>query len=165
VRCDRWLARFLGAVLVAPLALPACTSDARSETDGIIGVYAAAIVTLATADGAGDKAPVVFVTARADTKPVPLAVQVGVVSAVGDRATVRFVDDDHEAIDEDAPLRPVAEGTLLRLPPVPAIAPEVVLEVERYRNANDQQLVTLRVTEALGVWTATVTSSNPITGR
>jgi hypothetical protein len=162
-----WLRRSVSGLLAASLAvLAACgSSSAAQNNDGdqrLAAVYRAVI--LAIADGHPNDAhkPVVFVAPRPNTKTIPLPVQASVVNGLVDKVSVRFVDDDKEAIDGTVDGAPVKEGVLLRLGPVAAGDP-VEVTADRYRTSTDQALLTLSVRSNGATWDARVISEGPIT--
>jgi hypothetical protein len=143
----------------------ACGSSAAARNDGdqrVAAVYRAVI--LAVADGHKGDAhlPVVFVAPRPDAKTIPITVQAAVVDGLADEVSVRFVDDDKEAIDGTVDGAPVKEGVLLRLGPVAAGDP-VEVTADRYRTITDQALVTLSARSNGEDWAARVISEGPLT--
>jgi hypothetical protein len=146
--------------------LAACgSSSATPNNDGdqrLAAVYRAVI--LAVADGHPDDAhkPVVFVAPRPDTKTIPLPVQASVVDGLVDKVSVRFVDDDKEAINGTVDGAPVKEGVLLRIGPV-AVGDPVEVTADRYRTATDQALLKLSVRSNGETWDARVISEGPVT--
>jgi hypothetical protein len=165
-----WLRRSVSGLASASLALgvlSACGSSAAARNDGdqrVAAVYRAVI--LAVADGQKGDAhlPVVFVAPRPDAKTIPITVQASVVGGLADQVSVRFVDNDKEAIDGTVDGAPVKEGVLLRLGPVAAGDP-VEVTADRYRTITDQQLVTLSARSNGEEWAAQVISEGPLTTR
>ena len=85
-----------------------------------------------------DETPIVYVTPFPNEKPIPLDVQVGVVDAVADNATVRFVDEEDQAIDKGAEGEPVVDdGVLVRIGTVPEEGTTVTVPAELYHSDND----------------------------
>ena len=162
-----WLRRSVRGLASASLALgvlSGCGSSAAANNGDqrVAAVYRAVI--LAVADGHPDDAhlPVVFVAPRPDAKTIPITVQASVVDGLADEVSVRFVDDDKEAIDGTVDGAPVKEGVLLRLGPVAAGDP-VEVTADRYRTITDQQLVTLSARSNGEDWAARVISEGPLT--
>lgn len=149
------------AVMLSAVA-PACASSgpAGGEID-VAEVYAAAIELVATRSG--EPPTVVYVTTRPGSEPLPLEVQAGIVATLGDRLTVRFVDDEAEAVDGDEPLAPVPDGVLLRLSALVDPTSEMTFAVERYRQADDRQEVTVAVARTAAGWQARVVDAVPVT--
>ena len=110
--------------MTALVILASCGDDGGSGDDTSSrdsDVYAA-IVRSVAADQPheDDETPIVYVTPFPNEKPIPLDVQVGVVDAVADNATVRFVDEEDQAIDKGAEGEPVVDdGVLVRIGTVP----------------------------------------------
>jgi hypothetical protein len=162
-----WVRRSVSGLASASLAvgvLTACAGggDARShDEERMAAVYGAVILAIADGHPAGAALPVVFVAPRPDAKPIPLTVQAAVVHALAGEVSVRFVDDDNEAIDGAVDGRPVKEGVLLRLGPVAAGDP-VEVTADRYRTMTDQQLVTLSVRSNGANWSARVIAEGPL---
>lgn len=162
-----WLRRSVRGLVAASLVvLAACGSSGAAHNDDgdqrLAAVYRAVI--RAVADGHPDDAhpPVVFVAPRPDAKTIPLPVQASVVDGLAGEVSVRFVDDDKEAIDGTADGAPVKEGVLLRLGPVAAGDP-VEVTADRYRTASDQALLTLSARSNGETWDARVISEGPLT--
>ena len=163
-----WLRRSVsGLVAVSLVMLAACSSSrAAAPDDGnqrVAAVYRAVILAIADPQPDAEHKPVVFVAPRPDAKTIPLAVQASVVEGLADEVSVRFVDDDKEAIDGTVDGAPVKEeGVLLRLGPVAAGDP-VEVTADRYRTITDQQLVTLSARSSGDTWAARVIAGGPIT--
>jgi hypothetical protein len=106
---------------------------------------------------------VVFAVPRSDAKSIPLPVQAAVVDDLANEVSVRFVDADDEAIDSTIEDRPVKEGVLLRLGPVPPTGDPVELTADRYRTMTDQELLTLSVrSNDDDTWSARVIAEAPL---
>ena len=95
-------------------------------------------------------------------RPSRFAVQAAVVDQLADQVTVRFVDTDDEAIDDTVEDRPVKEGVLLRLGPVPLKGDPVEVTADRYRTLTDQELLTLSVRSNGDGWSARVVAEAPL---
>jgi hypothetical protein len=162
-----WLRRSVRGLAAASLAvLAACGSSAAARNDGdqrVAAVYRAVILAIADPQPDAEHKPVVFVAPRPDAKTIPLTVQASVVEGLADEVSVRFVDDDKEAIDGTVDGEPVKEeGVLLRLGPVAAGDP-VEVTADRYRTLTDQALVTLSARSNGEDWAARVISEGPLT--
>ena len=163
-----WLRRSVSGLVAASLVmLTACgSSGAAAPDDGdqrVAAVYRAVILAIADPQPNDEHKPVVFVAPRPDAKTIPITVQAPVVDGLADEVSVRFVDDDKEAIDGTVDGAPVKEeGVLLRLGPVAAGDP-VEVTADRYRTLTDQALVTLSARSNGEDWAARVISEGPLT--
>jgi hypothetical protein len=84
-------------------------------------------------------------------------VQAGVVEELHDFATVRFVDDATDAIDEDDVRQPVVDhGVLVKLGPIPAAGDRVEVDAERYESNDSHEQYAVRVTRSGATWSATL---------
>jgi hypothetical protein len=136
----------LVVALAVTLAAGSCGSGAPSEHEREANVYAAVIRALAP-DGPADLGAeteelerVVYAGSLDEENAIPLEVQAAVVEMLEDFATIRFVDEKAEAIDETEDGEPVLEdGVLVLLGAVPAgRSPSV--DAERYVDLdNDEQ--------------------------
>ena len=137
--------RRLTLLLAITLAIASCGSDGVDDTDREVDAYVAVIRAL-TADEPGGSPPdtevdqpdlVVYAGALDDEQSISLEVQAAVVEQLEDVATVRFVDERDEAVDDAEEGAPVLEdGVLLLLGPVPSgSAPSV--DAERYIDVDD----------------------------
>lgn len=157
----RLLVGLAGASL---LLISACGDDGGSGDDTSSrdsDVYAA-IVRSVAADQPHeeDETPIVYVTPFPNEKPIPLDVQVGVVDSVADNATVRFVDEEDQAIDKGAEGEPVVDdGVLVRIGTVPEEGTTVTVPAELYHSDNDIVPTEYQVTEGTDSWTATEKST------
>ena len=152
--------------LLALVALVACAGrgDAGSSEEArLAAIYSSAVI-LAVEDDhpAGEEPPVVFVVPRPDAKPIPLAVQAAVVDRLAGQVSVRFVDKDDEATDNEADGRPVKEGFLLRLGPVAATGDPIEIVVDRYLSMTAQERLELSVHSEGDGWSARVTGAAPL---
>jgi hypothetical protein len=155
----------IAPVLVAIGILAACTGDgdaSKPEEDRVAAVYGAVILAVAGGHQADEAPPVVFAVPRSDAKSIPLPVQAAVVDDLANEVSVRFVDADDEAIDSTVEDRPVKEGVLLRLGPVPPTGDPVELTADRYRTMTDQELLTLSVRSNGETWSARVIAEAPL---
>jgi hypothetical protein len=132
--------------MAVTLAAGSCGSGGPSEHEREANVYAAVIRALAP-DGPADLGAeteelerVVYAGSLDEENAIPLEVQAAVVEVLEDFATIRFVDEKAEAIDEVEEGEPVLEdGVLVLLGAVPAgRSPSV--DAERYVDLdNDEQ--------------------------
>ncbi len=135
----------------------------KLEEDRAAAVYDAVILAIAGGHPANEKPPVVFVAPRSDAKPIPLDVQAAVVDDLAGEVSVRFVDVDDEAIDSTVDDRPVKEGILLRVSPVPPTGDPIEVTVDRYRTMTDQDLLTLSVrSNDDNKWSARIIATAPL---
>ena len=140
-----------------------CGSDGADATDRDADVYVGVIQALAPAEPAerGQPQPpataseldrVVYVGPLDEEEPIPLEVQAAVVEQLVDFATVRFVDERAEAIDDRTAGAPVLEdGVLVLLGPVPAGSSPSV-DAERYVDARDTARVRVDLEPTDGEW-------------
>jgi hypothetical protein len=155
----------MAPLLVALGALVACTGDgdaSKPEEDRMVAVYGAVILAVTGGRQPGETPPVVFAVPRSDAKAIPLPVQAALVDDLSKEVSVRFVDDDSEAIDGTVDDRPVKEGVLLRLGPVPPTGDPVEVSADRYRTTTDQELLTLLVRSNGDTWLARVIDEAPL---
>jgi hypothetical protein len=120
------------------------------------------ILAVAGGRSADEAPPVVFAVPRSDAKPIALPVQAAIVDDLADEVAVRFVDDDNEAIDGTVDDRPVKEGVLLRLGPVPPTGDPVEVTADRYLTMTDQELLTLLVRSSDDTWSAHIIAEAPL---
>ena len=136
-----------------------CGSDDPSATDRDVDVYVTIIRALAPEPG--DRVPraeideldrVVYAGSLEEDQGISLEVQAALVEELEDFATVRFVDERDEAIDDTDDRAPVLEdGVLMLLGPVPTgRSPSV--EVERYVDADDEFGVRVGLERADATW-------------
>lgn len=154
--------RRLTTLVAITLAVVSCGSDGADATDRDAGVYVAVIRALAPGE-AGERTPggtideldrVVYVGPLDDAQHIPLEVQAAVVEQLDELATVRFVDERAEAIDDDDEEAPVLEdGVLVLVGPVPAGARPSV-DAERYVDAGDAARLRVRLEPTDGAWEA-----------
>jgi len=145
-------------VLVAGL-VASCSSGDGPESDDRAGAIYAAVIRSVVTEGtnAAEVDVPVFVAPIDPKQPISLEVQAGVVEELHDFATVRFVDDAMEAIDEDDIEQPVVDdGVLVMLGVIPAGGDRVVVEAERYESENSHEKFGVRVARSGETWTATL---------
>jgi hypothetical protein len=142
------------AVLVVAAS---CGASHRPANDRAIAIYSAAIRVVLTGSGpqtstTGPHGPV-FVLAADKRSPLSLEVQAGVVDALHTLATIRFVDDRSEAIDETDPLAPVHDhGVLLTLGKIPRGRNNVTIQVQRYEQAGVTATEQIRLRRTGSSW-------------
>jgi hypothetical protein len=148
-------------VFVSPLTLlvASCGAGQPSDTDERASkIYSAAIVAVAS-DHYGDNkdaGPIFVASARKD-KPISLGVQAGVVDELHNDATILFVDDPSEAIDEGDPTRPVVDdGVLLTLGAVPKRGNSVAMVARRYDRKGVVRVAHLELERHGSTWTSTI---------
>jgi hypothetical protein len=151
------------AAAFALWSVVACGGDDRQETAPPEPAVYAAIIRAAAADRPSDGTPVVFVGPLDEAESFPLDLQVSVVEALGDDATVRFVDKAEEAIDVDADDQPVLDdGVLLRLGPVPPSGSTVVVDAGRFLTGSEAWSLEFTVSERSDGWSARAGPERPI---
>ncbi len=148
----------LVAVGAATLAVSACGDDSSGQTASSreSDVYAAILVTVAADEPPADATPILYVAPLANEKAIPLQVQVSVVDALASEATVRFVDDADQAIDQEADGAPVFDdAVLVRLGAVPPDGATVRVPGELYRTETDTSPVEYDLSETESGWVVT----------
>jgi hypothetical protein len=141
----REVAPFVAAAMAVTLAVGSCGSGDPSEHEREANVYAVVIRALALnepADPGGETEElerVVYAGSLDEQRVISLEVQAAVVEILEDFATIRFVDEKAEAIDDTADGGPVLEdGVLVLLGAVPTgRSPSV--EAERYVDLDDHE--------------------------
>lgn len=155
----------LTLTIIATLGLSACTDDGGSAAPQdpnarLTDIYVATIRTVVaherpdiTTEEPVD--PVVFVSPR-EGVDIGLDVQAGVVVALEDWATIRFIDEITEAIEPNEPDGTVRDGgMLIGLGPVPDGAAHVVVGADRYERADEMTVFELQVQRRSGTWSVT----------
>jgi hypothetical protein len=155
--------RRLTSLVAITLAVVSCGSDGADATDRDAGVYVSVIRALAPGEpderGQPDPAAttgeldrVIYVGPLDEEQAIPLEVQAAVVEQLVDFATVRFVDERAEAIDDRDHSAPVLEeGVLVLVGPVPAGGGPTV-DAERYVDAGDAARVRVSLEATDGEW-------------
>ena len=152
--------RRLTPLLAITLATVACGSDSASPTDRESDVYATLIQALApsepteraTSEEIDELDRVVYAGSLDEEQPISLEVQAAVVEQLEDFATVRFVDERAEAIDDTDDREPVLEdGVLILLGRVPS-GRKPSVDAERYVDIEDTVHVRVTVERADGDW-------------
>jgi len=99
---------------------------------------------------------VVYVAPFANQKAITLETQVDVIDALTALATVRFVDELSEAVQDDAPGSPAKGSEVVLLGPLVTTGSVTEVEAQRYASETDQVRYRFRVTStADGGWEAT----------
>jgi len=146
------------------VAVTACTGGG-SNTSARPAVIYSAVIRAVLADTSHPNISSdtsVFVVADDERSPTPLEVQADIVEELHELATIRFVDQRVEAIDDSSPNRPVNDnGILITLGKIPSGASTVTVKAGRYFNATDTVAyrVTLKRTNAQ--WKPIATTSVP----
>lgn len=152
---------FLAIAGLAPLVVNSCGSDGSPMIERDAGVYAAVIRALADeppdpwrdrVDIDDQRERVVFAGPLDEEIAISLEVQAAVVEALEDLATIRFVDQRTEAIDDDDDEQPVLEGGMLVLLGTVPAGRSPAVETERYvaLDAATQYVVTAEQSD--GEW-------------
>jgi hypothetical protein len=151
------MARPLLLVPSLVLLIVACGDGNGSNADDrVSAIYATTIRAVVADDEPDAESDVPVFVAPADPEaPISLGVQAGVVDQLHDFATIRFVDEPSEAIDEDDPARPVVEeGVLVTLGAVPERGDNVTVMAERYQTADSTRTFRVQLERADSTWTA-----------
>jgi hypothetical protein len=86
---------------------------------------------------------------------IPLAVQAGVSDTLESFATIRFVDDQSEAIDSTDPHKIVhGNGMLITLGDIPNNSDDVTIAAERYERADRTATYTVDLHRTGSIWQA-----------
>jgi hypothetical protein len=122
------------------VAVTACTGGGSNTSDRPAVIYSAVIRAVLTDTShpniSSDTS--VFVVAADERSPIPLEVQADIVEELHEFATIRFVDQRVEAIDDSSPNRPVKDnGILITLGKIPSGANTVTVNASRYLNATN----------------------------
>ena len=143
----------LGLALALAFLGTACGDDADTAED-TAGIYTAVIRTVAP--GSASTMPkVVFVELDGGAE-LSLEDQAAVVNSFDAPVTVRFIDDLHEAVDDDLPQSRVRrDGVLVRLRPTTTTDAGIGVRVTRYVARDDERTVCVELTEADQRWTVT----------
>lgn len=136
-------------------ASDAYSAAIRWYLDGVEAAPATTII----GDGAG---PLIVYVAPESGKAIDSQAQASVVAEMADmtdRVTVRFADVRDDALDIELPDLPVKDnGVLLIVGAVAEGPPPVDVDVDVYRNADDQHTFTMRITTAGDSFRATAVS-------
>jgi hypothetical protein len=138
------------------LAFACGDGNGSNADDRASAIYATTIRAVVDDDGSASESDAPIFVAPADPEaPISLGVQAGVVDQLHDFATIRFVDEAAQAIDEDEPSRPVVEeGVLVTLGAVPERGDNVTVEAERYQTADSTRTYRVRLERDDSTWTA-----------
>jgi hypothetical protein len=149
------------AVIVAVAA--SCGADHPSANERrSIAIYAAVIravvaqpTTAPAVTTTATTIRTVFVTAADDRSPISLEVQAGIVQALHQVLTIRFVDQRSEAIDRSDPHQPVHEGAVLvTLGKIPTGHNQVTVKAQRYQRVDIFATYSIKVHRTGATWTA-----------
>lgn len=152
--------RPLLAVLALVMLTGACTDGVAQSDDTVqhqIDIYSATIREVAVVDrpdlNEDSVDPVIFVSPLTDTTTISLDVQLGVVLALENWATIRFIDEFEEAILVNEPDSPVRDnGVLIGLGQIDLGPSEARLVADRYEQANDLLTFDLLLQRRSGEW-------------
>jgi hypothetical protein len=148
----------LGVLGVAALLVlsAACSSSAAKAKDATTAdVYTAVLEHMVTAPVNPDDKQVVYVAPFANQKAIALETQVDVIAGLADVATVRFVDELSEAVDEDSPGSPAKGAEVVLLGPLVVTGAITEVEAQQYNSETDQVRYRFRVSStADGAWSA-----------
>lgn len=152
------------ATILAIAGLASCGDDdadgAIDPTDGnerLVAIYAAVIEAVAAEAGplpAEEDDPLtIYLTARGDAE-IGVDVQVGVVSALEDWASVRFIDSLDEALveDDDGVEHVRGDGLLIGLGPVTDGVATATVVADRYEAADVTTVYDIEVVRRSGQW-------------
>jgi hypothetical protein len=122
------------------LVVASCGADHKPANERAIAIYTATIRAMLTEPGGPTPTSTirvpVFVVAADERSPISLDVQAGVVDQLHGFATIRFVDERSEAIDEADPRKRVhQDGVLIALGKIPPGHATVAIEAQRYEQA------------------------------
>lgn len=134
----REVAPVAAAAMAVTLAVSSCGSGDPSEHEREANIYAAVIQALAPDEPADPGAEtekldrVIYAGPLDEEHAISLEVQAAVVEMLDDFATIRFVDEKAEAIDDTTDAEPVLDdGVLMLLGAVPT-GPSPSVDAERY---------------------------------
>jgi hypothetical protein len=151
--------RRLTCLVASALAVGACGSEDSPTTERDAEVYAAVIRTLAPEDPGvlgtevDELDTTVYVGPLDDDVEISLEEQIQVVDDLEDFATVTFVDNHDEAIDDAEEGDPVLEdGVLLLLGAVPTDRAPTV-DAERYVDVDDSARFRVTLQQSGDEWT------------
>jgi len=149
----------LALLCVAALALlaAACgSSAAKAKDSSTADAYTAVLKHLMPPPDPNEDKQVVYVAPFANQKAITLETQVDVIDALTALATVRFVDELSEAVQDDAPGSPAKGSEVVLLGPLVTTGSVTEVEAQRYASETDQVRYRFRVTStADGGWEAT----------
>jgi hypothetical protein len=136
------------------LIAASCGADRRSAADDrLVAVYSAVIRGVVTQPGAPRPHLSESVFVKGAHSAMPLEVQAGVVDALHDFATIRFIDDRSEAIDDADPRKAVRDGgVLVVMGLVPPGHDDVVIEAQRYQRTDNSVTYVIRLHRSDSTW-------------
>jgi hypothetical protein len=109
-----------------------------------------------------ERLPLVFVSPLEEGRPFALEVQAEVIERLEERASVRFVDTQQQAVDAKVEDEPALDGgVLLRLGRVPAQGDEIQVAAERYQRTDDWTAMRFLVRSHDAGWAATLIDRQP----
>lgn len=155
----RWIGLGLFVGALAGMAV-ACSDDGKTgkanPNDRPVEVYTATIKAVAENSGLSptDVQPKVTVyVAERDEVTINAEVQVGVVLALDDWATIRFIDDVNEAIDTSVPDQPVkGEGLLIGLGPISSGEATARVYADLYLSERETRVYDVSLIRRMGEW-------------
>ena len=141
----RGVAPFVAAAMATTLAVGSCGSGDPSEHEREANIYAAVIQALAPDEStdAGAEADeldrVIYAGSLDEEHTISLEVQATVVEMLEDFATLRFVDEKAEAIDDTDDGEPVLEDGVLVLLGSVLTGRSPSIDAERYVDLDDDE--------------------------
>ena len=159
VRCHRSLRRPVSYVALVSMLVTlaaACGAGARSAADDrAIAIYSAVIRSAAT-QPIGNPATTtrpgdIFVIGAHAS--IALSIQAGIADTLESLATIRFVDNSSEAIDNTDPRKAVHEnGIFLTLGDIPPGRDDVTITAQRYERADRTATLTIKLHRTGSTW-------------
>jgi hypothetical protein len=144
--------------MAVALAMGSCGSGGPSEHEREANIYAAVIQAVAPDEPAGPGAEteelerVVYAGSLDEERVISLEVQAAVVEMLEDFATIRFVDEKTEAIDDTADGEPVLDdGVLVLLGAVPT-GRSPSIDAERYVDLDDDEHFRINLERSDNEW-------------
>jgi len=144
--------------MAVALAMGSCGSGGPNEHERAADIYAAVIQALAPDEPAGPGAEteelerVIYAGSLDEERVISLEVQAAVVEMLEDFATIRFVDEKSEAIDDTADGEPVLDdGVLVLLGAVPA-GRSPSIDAERYVDLDDDEHFRISLERSDNAW-------------
>jgi hypothetical protein len=146
------------------VVVTACSGGGSNTSDRPAAIYSAVIraVLADTTHPNITSDSSVFVVPADERLPIPLEVQADIVGELHELATIRFVDQRVEAIDDSSPNRPVNDnGILITLGKIPSGADTVTVKAGRYLNATDTVAYRVTLKRTKTQWKPIATTSVP----
>ena len=159
------MVRGLGLLCASAFLVAACGGGSGSKANqaNAADVYTAVLRELVPATTNGGPDSVVYVAPFEEQKAFPLETQAAVIADLTDEATVRFVDELSEAVDDGNPGSPAKGTEVVLLGPVPSGAPPIEVEAQRYQSDADQTRYRFLVTATGdGGWSAVEVESRVV---